>query len=109
MKQYGIQSNSWVKVLKIFQTHESIEQVVLFGSRAKDNYQNSSDIDLCLFGDLSLQDIYQIYDQIDDLMLPYKFDLLVYSKITNPELKEHINRVGINIYTTSTPLASLPI
>ena len=35
---------------------------------------------------------------MDELPLPYKFDIALYSQLTNQELKEHIDRVGINIY-----------
>ena len=76
-----------------------VERVILFGSRAKGNYRDGSDIDLCLYGNISLGQIYILQDLLDDLMLPYKFDLIVYNTINNPELIEHIERVGVALYT----------
>ena len=35
----------------------------------------------------------------DGLYLPYFFDVLDYSKITNPDLKDHIDRVGKLFYS----------
>jgi len=36
--------------------------------------------------------------RIDDLLLPYKFDLSIFSNIDDPEVLEHIRRVGIVFY-----------
>ncbi|NLJ78852.1 MAG: nucleotidyltransferase domain-containing protein, partial [Tissierellia bacterium] len=69
------------------------------GSRAKGNYRNGSDIDLALLGkDLDLQYINRIHLDIDELYLPYKLDLVIYSRIENNDLIDHIDRVGIVIY-----------
>ncbi len=63
------------------------------------NFKPASNIDLSLKGnslDLSLQTTIE-FDS-DDLMLPYKFDVSIYDKITNPEFLDHINSVGKEIY-----------
>ena len=90
-----------IKELKqIFSSSENIESVILFGSRAKENFKNGSDIDLAIKGkDLILKDIYSLQNKIDDLNLPYTFDIQIYNDIKEPALKEHIDRVGIVIYT----------
>jgi len=78
---------------------EKLSQAILYGSRALGNYKPSSDIDLSLKGggiDLSLQ--IQIEFDLDDLMLPYKFDLSIYDKISNPEFLQHIDRMGKTMY-----------
>jgi hypothetical protein len=36
--------------------------------------------------------------ELDDLLLPYKIDLSIFSKLTHPELIEHIRRVGIILF-----------
>ena len=63
------------------------------------NYKPASDIDLTLIGkdiDFSLQ--LKIEFDLDDLMLPYKFDISIYDKITDPEFTDHINRIGKEFY-----------
>ena len=63
------------------------------------NYKPASDIDITLKGeaiDLSLQT--EIEFDLDDLMLPYKFDISIFDKIKNLEFLDHIKRVGIKIY-----------
>ena len=96
--QYGINSDSWQKIINITVAQFAVDKIVLFGSRAKGNYRDGSDIDLCLFGDLALTNIYQINNALDELMLPYKIDIIIYKNMTNQALIEHIERVGIVLY-----------
>ncbi|MBX9596958.1 MAG: nucleotidyltransferase domain-containing protein [Burkholderiales bacterium] len=98
INKYGVSDANWQKIIEIFMQQSLVERVVLFGSRAKGNYRGGSDIDLCLYGNISLAQIYILQDLLDDLMLPYKFDLIVYNTINNPELIEHIERVGVVLY-----------
>ncbi|WP_229215888.1 nucleotidyltransferase domain-containing protein [Dyadobacter frigoris] len=66
---------------------------MLYG--AKGNYKNSSDIDLTLKGkQLTLFILGKVDEQLDDLLLPYTFDLSIYHQINSPELLHHMNRVG---------------
>lgn len=71
------------------------------GTRAIGNYRNGSDIDLTLTNSdeqpkqTSITDISAALDELD---LPYTFDLSHYEKITNLDLCEHIDRVGIIFY-----------
>lgn len=36
--------------------------------------------------------------QLDELPMPYKFDIVDYNSINSCALREHIDRVGIEIY-----------
>ena len=51
---------------------------MIYGSRAKGNYKNGSDIDLTLYGgkDLTLNILSKMLREIDDLLLPYTIDLI---------------------------------
>ncbi|MFZ4402897.1 MAG: nucleotidyltransferase domain-containing protein [Pseudobdellovibrionaceae bacterium] len=87
------------KLNSVFAKHLGIEKVILYGSRAKGNFKNGSDIDLTLFAPLlSLKNLLQIENEIDDLFLPYKVDLSLYHFIDHLQLQEHINRVGLLFY-----------
>ncbi|WP_090375323.1 nucleotidyltransferase domain-containing protein [Dyadobacter sp. SG02] len=69
---------------------------MLYGSSAKGNYRNGSDIDLLLVGShMDLPLIFKIELELDDMMLPYEIDLAAYHQIENQELVEHIDRVGV--------------
>lgn len=83
-----------------FEANERISSVILFGSRAKGNYKAFSDVDLALVGDdLSRKDVNSIYAAFDESSLPYKFDILLFHSLKNDALIDHINRVGIIIYS----------
>jgi len=92
---FGLQNIDIKKIREVFLSFPQIETVVLYGSRALGNYKPASDIDLTLKGkDLNLTIQQNIEQQLDDLMLPYKFDISIYDQISNTELLEHIKRVG---------------
>lgn len=40
-------------------------------------------------------------NDLDDLMLPYLFDISIFNQISNTDLVEHINRVGILFFERS--------
>jgi hypothetical protein len=37
-------------------------------------------------------------DAIDDLLLPYSVDLVIYGQIRDPDLRAHIQRAGVVFY-----------
>lgn len=97
--EYGLSDIELRKLSELFAGYEDIEEVILYGSRAKGNYKPFSDVDISLVGSrLTRSALNQISLAIDDLLLPYQFDLSIFHKLTNPELKEHIQRVGISIF-----------
>lgn len=92
---YGLSEKAIEKLVGVFEQMPEISKVILFGSRAKGNFRNGSDIDLVLFGDkLDLKTLFKIEIALDDLMLPWKIDLVLHTTIDNPQLKEYISRIG---------------
>ncbi|WP_342084350.1 nucleotidyltransferase domain-containing protein [Dyadobacter sp. OTU695] len=93
---YGLSEKTIRVIQGVFAKHPQIQQAILYGSRAKGNYRNGSDIDLVLVGsELDLSQLFKIELELDDLLLPYKIDLAAYHKIENQELIDHIDRVGV--------------
>ena len=91
---HGLSERTVSCIQGVFTKHPEIEQAILYGSRAKGNYRNGSDIDLVLVAPgLDLSQLFKIELELDDLMLPYKIDLSAYHKIENAELIGHIDRV----------------
>ncbi len=82
----------------IFLQHQDIQRVVLFGSRAKGTAKPYSDIDLAVEGMEKERDIAAVAMELDDLPLPYKFDVKSLDSLQHSPLQEHIQRVGITIY-----------
>jgi predicted nucleotidyltransferase len=103
MATFGLQQAQIDMMNTVFKQYPAIEQVILYGSRAKGNYKTGSDIDLTLIETtLSYSELMQIENILDDLLLPYKIDLSQKRKISNMDLIEHINRVGQVFYEKST-------
>ena len=85
-----------------FAKNPSIREAIVFGSRAKGTARPGSDIDIALKGDqLKLEDVLKLSVAIDDFWIPNKVDLVIYDRITELELKDHIDRAGISIYHSS--------
>jgi predicted nucleotidyltransferase len=98
-RQYGLKKESIEKILGIFEKYDEVEAAILYGSRAKDDYKSGSDIDLTLKGKgLNLTILNRINLELDDLMLPYTFDLSIYHHIEQQDLIDHIQRVGKVFY-----------
>lgn len=100
MEKFGLDIEDIEKIQSVFSKYKSVNKVLIYGSRAMGTYRPSSDIDLSLLGadiDLSLQ--LQIESDLDDLMLPYKFDISLFDKISNQEFLDHIKRVGLEFYS----------
>lgn len=92
---YGLKEDTIKRVQTILSDYPKIEKAILYGSRAKGNYRNGSDIDLMLVGEeMTLSDLSKLEWEIDDLLLPYKFDISLFHHIGNDSLIEHIKRVG---------------
>ena len=98
---YGLSSNTIKSIKSAIAKIQIIEKVVLYGSRAKGNYRTGSDIDITLLGaDLTLvNSVYPLMDELDDLNLPYSFDISVFARIDNSGLREHIERVGKVVFS----------
>lgn len=97
--RHGLSEQTIEKICGIFAKHPAIEKAVLYGSRAKGNFRPGSDIDLSLIGQgLSTRELDEIDLELDDLLLPYTIDLLIFEKLDNAGLREHIERVGKVFY-----------
>lgn len=97
--RFGLEDDIVKKINKVFAGFPAIENVVLYGSRAKGNYENGSDIDLTMKGEhLTYSLLGEVSTALDDLLLPYTFDLSLYDHITDLDLLEHIQRAGKVFY-----------
>jgi len=97
--RFGLPPETVEKIRGVLALHPQIEKAVVYGSRAKGNYRNGSDIDLTLFGEgLDLNELLRIMNELDDLLLPYTIDLSIFATLTHPALLDHIRRVGVTLY-----------
>lgn len=97
--QYGIPQSDLDALVSELKNNYNIYEIILFGSRAKGTFSNGSDIDIALKGDnLHLNDILDATSAIEKLLLPYKLDFVIYNRINEPALIDHINRVGVVLF-----------
>ena len=99
--EYGLSDNTISSLYSIFTKYHGIKQVVLYGSRAKGNYRTGSDIDLTIKTDNNFthNDLLHMANDFDDSNIPYLIDVSIYEKLSNPDLKNHIDRVGKVLYS----------
>lgn len=98
---YGLPPYVIEQLREVFREWPQILRVTLYGSRAKGNYRNGSDIDLSVEApELGIGDLLRLDGQIDDLLLPWKVEIALRHQIDNPDLLAHIDRVGVPIYTS---------
>lgn len=96
---FGLTSSTRAAIQQTLAAFPEIEQVILYGSRAMGRERPGSDIDLVILGpQFTHQQLLRLLTKLDDLMLPYSFDLCRQQDITNPDLLEHIKRVGQLFY-----------
>lgn len=95
----GLTAGQLKALCSCFATFPEVEQVLLYGSRAKGNWHERSDIDLAVKGpQVDRFRLARLLLDIDDSDLPFPVDLLHYDTLKNARLKDHIDRVGIVIY-----------
>jgi len=98
---FGLKEGDMETIVAVLQKEVSVEQAVLFGSRAKGRSRNGSDVDIALKGKNLTDDAAARISFIlnEETLLPYKFDVLNYHTIGNKELSERIDSEGVEFYT----------
>lgn len=101
MENFGISEKSYELIIETLKKYPEIERAIIFGSRAKGNFKPGSDIDLAIIGNKCTIDLALKLNGIlnESLPIPYFVDVVDYNSITNDQLREHINRVGLIFYT----------
>ncbi len=97
---HGLAESTIQKICAVLSRYPQVEQAILYGSRAKGNHKPGPDIDLTLRGnaDMTLNVLFRILDDLDDLLLPYTIDLSILDDISDPDALDHIERVGVLFY-----------
>ena len=97
--KFGLEQKLLLQVNTIFTEYRSVDSVILYGSRAKGNFDKSSDIDLTLVGStITYQLLVDICWEIDELLTPYSFDISIFNDIDNCNNEVIPDAVGISNY-----------
>ncbi len=96
--QTGLTERELNLIRDVLERHTEITGAVLFGSRAKGCASPGSDIDLALEGIDDPLQAEAIAAELEELPLPYRFDVRALSATRHLELREHIECVGVRIH-----------
>lgn len=97
---FGLEQIDFNEILEIITQFPEISKVIVFGSRAKGNHKKGSDVDLAILGkNITQNTLLKLSEKLNsESLLPYFFDIVHYTNINNKELKEHIDRIGKEIF-----------
>ena len=96
---YGMTDEELNLLCTLFAEQKEIEQVILYGYRAKGTHKPFSDVDISLMGyGLTCNHLNRLSAEIDESSLPYLFDISIFSKLTNEALIEEIEKTGVVLY-----------
>ncbi|MCZ8020512.1 MAG: restriction endonuclease subunit S [Cyclobacteriaceae bacterium] len=98
--RFGLEEHIVDSLISVFEEHSKVDKAIVFGSRAKGNYRTDSDIDIAIKGqELTTDDVIMMSVAFEAEGITYKIDLIDYNNIKEFELKAHIDRVGIELYS----------
>jgi predicted nucleotidyltransferase len=98
MKAPPLNASELEMVRTVLRRHPEVASATLFGSRAKGTHTERSDVDLAVAGEVAPLRAEAIAAELDELPLPYRFEVQPLEHIHHRPLLEHIKRVGMIIY-----------
>ena len=101
--KFGLSKLTIEKLNSVFAKFPEIEEVIIYGSRAKGNFREGSDIDLTIKGENVTEAICtNVWLEIDDSDTPYLVDLSIFHHLDSASLIDHIKKVGKVFYRKKT-------
>jgi len=92
--KYGLTEETYNKIKKVIESNNKYI-FKLFGSRARGDYKKNSDIDIAVFKNVPEKDEFKIKNEIDEIDIIYKIDLVFIKDKTKPELLKSIEKEGV--------------
>lgn len=98
--KFGLEDYVLEKFKSVFIQYPEIDEVLIYGSRAKGNFRIGSDIDLVLKGE-NLNDAIsaRIADDIDNLNMVYLVDLILLNQIESEDFLKEISETSQSFYS----------
>ena len=84
------------QIIEIVTVYDGVEEILLYGSRAKGTFHGKSDIDIAIKGkDFDIDQLMEKIETIDTLL---EIDLVDIENCKNELLKQEVKKDGITIY-----------
>lgn len=94
---FGLKDRELDEIKILYYLFPEIDEIIIFGSRARGDYKLTSDIDIALKGKIDNLILCKIRDYFEESRIPYLVDIIYYEKIMNIFFKESIDKDGIII------------
>lgn len=92
--KFGLKERELDEIKVLYYLFPEIDEIVIFGSRARGDYSRVSDIDIAIKGDVD-KIMYKIRDYFEESSIIYTVDVVNYISISNQNFKENIDSEGI--------------
>ena len=90
---HGLTSGQWTQIYhSLDEHHDDIRWVKLFGSRARGDYRETSDVDLAIGCERDLRGV--LKGAFEQSRLPYTFDIVLYDDLAHGKLRDRIDAEG---------------
>ena len=101
VNRYGLRDKDMKYMEELFLGEPTIDKVILYGSRARGDFERGSDVDLAIFGEYITPSVisnlhFKLENESPTLLF---FDMFHFEKVTNRSLKENILKEGREIYS----------
>lgn len=93
---FGINDSSYEEIMTLFKSFDDLDEVYIFGSRARGDYKDGSDIDLAIKASSNIK--LRLLNKLEDIRCILKFDVVDLNNIGIEKLLENIKKDGILIY-----------
>ena len=94
LNMFGLKDTLLEEIKNIAKKYD-VEQIKIFGSRARGDYKEKSDIDLAFFGGDASRFILDIHEETSTLLL---FDVVDLNRPVSEKIRQAIENEGIVIY-----------
>jgi predicted nucleotidyltransferase len=95
MSLSGISHEIIQSILATSLSHPKVQRVILYGSRARGDYHQGSDIDIAIDApDMNHKEFVLLWNELDDLPIIYPMDIVHIQALNNTDLLKAIQQDG---------------
>ena len=96
LNEFGFRQKDMDFMMHLFREHSEIEKVILYGSRARGDFEHGSDVDLALEGnEITFETVSIVHSKLEEESPTYLwFDVLHFNTLKNQKLKDQIEKYG---------------
>ena len=96
---FGLSAETLAAIVAVVASVGNVQRALIYGSRAKGTFRPNSDIDIMLEGDaLTISDLSLVEERLDDLLLPWRFDVCARNRVSNEALIKEVDEWGKVVY-----------